>query len=337
MKYEHRFALREAAPSMRLYEADGVRMRLDFCENMLRVALLREDVPLVPTWSVWPLPGDCPLEGRDKLSTEGFALAAPKIEEDDETLHFTLSDVDFTVEKKNFRITARNEKGILYADRSGLAYNFAGELGDGSLHYTRREPGERIFGLGDKGGPVNKSGRSFSLSATDSMGFRAESSDPLYKQIPFYICENSAGSYGLYYDSYSNGRINFGQEHDNYFEPFNWKKRIWCSTSSWEARRRSCGAFPPSAASCPRCPTGPFATAAAPWRTPTPPTPTGSCGALWKSAGRTASVPAASISPAAIPRLESAAASSTGTGTRSPRRRGWRSFSGKTAWLCFPM
>ena len=221
MKYEHRFALREAAPSMRLYEADGVRMRLDFCENMLRVALLREDIPLVPTWSVWPLPGDCPLEGRDKLSTEGFALAAPEVEEDEQELRFTLSGVQFTVEKKNFRITARNEAGILYADRSGLAYNFAGELGDGSLHYTRREPGERIFGLGDKGGPVNKAGRSFSLSATDSMGFRAEYSDPLYKQIPFYICENSVGSYGLYYDSYSNGRINFGQEHDNYFEPFN--------------------------------------------------------------------------------------------------------------------
>ena len=221
MKYEHRFALREAAHSMRLYEADGVRMRLDFCENMLRVALLRKGVPLVPTWSVWPLPGDCPLEGRDKLSTEGFALAAPEVEEDEQELRFTLSGVYFTVEKKNFRITARNETGILYADRSGLAYNFAGELGDGSIHYTRREPGERIFGLGDKGGPVNKAGRSFALSATDSMGFRAEYSDPLYKQIPFYICENSAGSYGLYYDSYANGRVNFGQEHDNYFEPFN--------------------------------------------------------------------------------------------------------------------
>ena len=221
MKYEHRFALREAAPSMRLYEVDGVSMRLDFCENMLRVALLREDIPLVPTWSVWPLPGDCPLAGRDKLSTEGFALAAPEVVEDEQELRFTLSGVHFTVEKKNFRITAQNEKGVLYADRSGLAYNFAGELGDGSLHYTRREPGERIFGLGDKGGQVNKAGRSFSLSATDSMGFRAEYSDPLYKQIPFYICKNSAGSYGLYYDSYSNGRINFGQEHDNYFEPFN--------------------------------------------------------------------------------------------------------------------
>ena len=220
MKFDHRFALKEAAPSMRVYEADGVTMRLDFFDHMLRVALLREDVPLVPTWSVWPGPGDCPREGRDKLSTEGFLLARPEIEEDERVIRFTLGGLDFTVEKKNFRITARHERGILYADRSGLAYNFTGELGEGSAHYTRREPGERVFGLGDKSGPVNKAGRSYALEATDSMGFSARSSDPLYKQIPFFLCENSAGSYGLYYDSYSNGRVNLGEEHDNYFEPF---------------------------------------------------------------------------------------------------------------------
>ena len=51
MKFDHRFVLREASPSMRCYSADGVTMRLDFLEGMLRVALLREQVPLVPTWS----------------------------------------------------------------------------------------------------------------------------------------------------------------------------------------------------------------------------------------------------------------------------------------------
>ncbi len=221
MKYEHCFSLQEAAPSFRVYAADGVSMRLDFFQDMLRVALLREGIPQLPTWSVWPLPGDCPLEGRDKLSVEGLETTEPEVTEEEEELRFRLAGVDFTVEKKNFRITARNKKGILYADRSGLAYNFAGELGDGSVHYTRREPGERIFGLGDKCGSVNKAGRSFALDAVDSMGFRARSSDPLYKQIPFYLCENSAGSYGLYYDSYANGRVNFGEEHDNYYEPFN--------------------------------------------------------------------------------------------------------------------
>ena len=220
MKFDHRFKLIEAAPSTRSYAADGVTMRLDFFEDMLRVALLRPDVPLVPTWSVCPGGTEMPREGRDKLSTEGLRTACPELTEDEETLCFSLGGADFTIEKKNFRITARNEKGLLYADRSGLAYNFDGELGEGSAHYTRRGEGERIFGLGDKSGAVNKAGRSFALAATDAMGFRARSSDPLYKQIPFYICENSAGSYGLYYDSYSNGRADFGAEHDNYFEPF---------------------------------------------------------------------------------------------------------------------
>ena len=221
MKFDHRFRLAECSPTMRRYEADGVSMRLDFCENLLRVAMIREGTPLLPTWSVWPLAGDCPLEGRDKLSTEGLKSVSPAIREEEDALLFTLGGVDFTVEKKNFRIQAKTQKGLLYADRSALAYNFSGELGEGSAHYTLRHEGERIFGLGDKGGHVNKSGRSFTLEAVDSMGFHAESSDPLYKQIPFYICENEAGSYGLYYDTYSNGRVNFGEEHDNYFEPFN--------------------------------------------------------------------------------------------------------------------
>ena len=117
-------------------------------------------------------------------------------------------------------LARRNDRGILYADRSGLGYNFDGELGEGFVHCTRREEGERIFGLGDKGGAVNKSGRSFTLAATDAMGFSAKDSDPLYKQLPFYICENGAGSYGVFYDTYSNGRADFGAELDNYFEPF---------------------------------------------------------------------------------------------------------------------
>ena len=147
MKFDHRFRLAECTGTMRRYEADGVSMRLDFFSHMLRVSMLRDEIPLVPTWSVWPLPGDCPLEGRDKLSVEGLRLTAPEVSEDAESLRFTLSGVDFTVEKKNFRIQARTEEGLLYADRSGLAYNFAGELGEGSIHYTLRHVDERIFGL----------------------------------------------------------------------------------------------------------------------------------------------------------------------------------------------
>ena len=220
MKYDHRFRLIESGPSSRVYEADGVRMRLDFFEHMLRVSLLREE-PLLPTWSVCPGGGDTPLEGRDKLSVEGFSLAEPEVFENGGEIGFTLSDVRFRIEKKNFRITAENERGILYRDRSGLAYNFIGELGRGSVHFTDRFEGQCIYGLGDKGGPVDKSGRRFLLVATDSMGYRTAVSDPLYKQIPFFICRHKTGAYGLFYDSCSRGSIDFGAEHDNYYEPFN--------------------------------------------------------------------------------------------------------------------
>ncbi|MBQ6236209.1 MAG: alpha-glucosidase [Clostridia bacterium] len=219
MKFDHRFRLLDSGPSVRVYEADGIAARLDVFAHILRVAIVRQNVPLLPTWSVCP-DGNMPLMGRDKLSTDGFALAAPTFTEDENALSFTLDGVRFSVELCNFRITASTDRGILYRDRSGLAYNFAGELGRGSAHYTVRFEGQRIFGLGDKCGPVDKANRRFQLAATDSMGFSAAYSDPLYKQIPFYICSHAAGSYGLYYDTYSNGTVDFGAEHDNYFEPF---------------------------------------------------------------------------------------------------------------------
>ena len=220
MKFDHHFRLTEAAPSHRLYRADGVTARLDFFDHMLRVSVLRDGVPLLPTWSVCP-DGNMPLEGRDKRSTAGFSLAVPEAEEDEDELVFTLDGLRFRVELRNFRISAETDLGLLYRDRSGLAYNFDGELGRGSVHYTDRFEDQQIFGLGDKSGPVNKAGRRYQLAATDSMGFRAAYSDPLYKQIPFYVCRHGAGSYGLYYDTCSNGAVDFGVEHDNYFEPFN--------------------------------------------------------------------------------------------------------------------
>ncbi len=220
MKYRHDFQLAERGAAYAVLRSDGVTARLDFLENMLRVAIVRDGFPLLPTWSVCPGAADVPLEGRERLSLEGLrpVEAAPAL--DGEALRFSLAGCRFTVELRNLRITAENERGVLFRDRSGLSYNLGGEFGEGSVHFVRREEGERIFGLGDKSGPVNKARRRYRLRTMDSMGFRAEDSDPLYKQVPFYICENAAGSYGLFYDSLSDGWADFGCEHDNYFEPF---------------------------------------------------------------------------------------------------------------------
>lgn len=230
MKFHHNFQLQESTPSSRTYYADHNTIRLDFMEHMLRVALLQDDVPLLPTYTIRPripsdpAPGrglaDFPKEGRPKLATEGLPLVSPDISEDAHTVSFSLGDVQIRIEKFNFRMSVSNATGLLFQDRDYLAYNFDHEFGDGSAHYISREPEEQIFGLGDKTGPVNKNGRSYRIAASDAMGFDAASSDPLYKQLPFYICENQNGAYGIYYDTYSNGEMNFGKEINNYYAPF---------------------------------------------------------------------------------------------------------------------
>ncbi|MBR2745753.1 MAG: hypothetical protein IKD99_03420 [Erysipelotrichaceae bacterium] len=220
MKFRHLFRLRKADDNTRVYESDGVFMRIDFIDNMLRVALIR-NMDLLPTFSINPDKKELGNTGRSKLSLDGFKLCSPEIHEDDNTLRFSHCGHDFTVELLNFRVTVRNEKGIIYQDRNGLAYNFAGELGDGSVHYTAREEDQFIYGLGDKSGSINKNHQRYILDTDDSMGYKAEYSDPLYKHLPFYICENGNGSYGIYYDTCSEGEIDFGREHDNYYELFN--------------------------------------------------------------------------------------------------------------------
>ncbi|MBQ2078260.1 MAG: hypothetical protein II459_01400 [Erysipelotrichaceae bacterium] len=220
MKFKHQFILDRADKHTRLYRSDGILMRIDFIEDILRVALIKNE-DLLPTFSIDPAHQGTGIRGRDKLSLDGFKLCAPEVHEDHEKLCFRHCGHDFTIDLLNFHITISNDKGILYEDRSGLAYNFDHELGDGSIHYTGRQEGQRIYGLGDKAGPVDKNHQRYKLDTNDSMGYKAKYSDPLYKYLPFYICENQVGSYGVYYDTYSEGEVDFGKEHDNYYEPFN--------------------------------------------------------------------------------------------------------------------
>ena len=48
------------------------------------------------------------------------------------------------------------------------------------------------------------------------MGYNAESTDPLYKIIPYYLTVNSKTkeAYGIFYNSYCSGILDFGSEID---------------------------------------------------------------------------------------------------------------------------
>ncbi len=214
MKYSHTFSLIKKTPSMRLYHADKKYIRLDFFEHMMRVAIY-SDEKMFPTFSICPGTSKMKEDGRDRLSVEGLKEIS---QEEDNVFH--IDDVRVQVNLKNFQLEYTKNGLPFFKDRDLLSYNLQGEMGKGSFHYLSREADEHIYGLGDKTGNVNKNGMHFRFETFDAMGFSSLSSDPLYKQIPFYICKNKVGSYGLFYDTYSNGYVDFGREHNNYYPPY---------------------------------------------------------------------------------------------------------------------
>ncbi|KAI9029749.1 glycosyl hydrolases family 31-domain-containing protein [Phycomyces nitens] len=89
-------------------------------------------------------------------------------------------------------------------------------------HYQTSTKGDRYYGLGEKTGKIDLSGRRFRLERMDCMGYDARSQDPLYKFCPFYITlgAQSKVAHGIYYNNFSDTTIDFGQEIDAMWGPY---------------------------------------------------------------------------------------------------------------------
>ena len=220
MKFYHNFELVNSSPSLREYESGDALARIDFISgSALRVALYRRGEKLSNTFNVSP-DNDLSHGGRERLSTKGFSLC--DVSEKDGLICMPCG-VDIGVDLNNFLLSYYKGSEVLFRDRAPLAYNIENEFG-ATCHYISREENEYIYGCGDKGGSLNKYGRAFRIETTDCMGYNAASTDPLYKHIPFYICENSVGCYGIFYDTSCTSYLDFGKEIDNYYEPYKYFK-----------------------------------------------------------------------------------------------------------------
>ena len=224
-KFEHKFVLKQRLKNGRVYSCGENTVRLEFVSaSAVRVAVYKSEDDLLPTFSVNP-DNAFLIKGTDKFSMEGFEGFVPEVREGESEESFSLpGGIEIKLNKNNFLLEYIKDGKTLFADRAPLAYNFSGEFGDKTYHYLTRQDGEYIFGLGDKGGALNKSGRAFRIESTDCMGYNAETSDPLYKHIPFYICENNVGTYGIFYDTSAVSYMDFGKEINNYYPAYKYFK-----------------------------------------------------------------------------------------------------------------
>jgi alpha-glucosidase len=102
---------------------------------------------------------------------------------------------------------------VLLADEPSLPMAFNGER----VHVWKAMPeDENYFGLGDKSGPMNRRNRAFAMWNTDEYGWQ-ESSDPLYKTIPFFIGLRAGKAYGVFFDNTWRSVFDFGKESPAYF------------------------------------------------------------------------------------------------------------------------
>ncbi len=134
--------------------------------------------------------------------------AAPppeRVERSSTTLTFDVGDGKALIDLATLRAAFVDAQGRrVSADEAAPSF-------DGARFSVRKAmpEDEHYFGLGDKTGPLDRLGRSFTLWNTDQFGWQ-ESSDPLYKSVPFVLALRAGRAYGVFLDDTYRSRFDFG-------------------------------------------------------------------------------------------------------------------------------
>ena len=191
--------------------------------KLFRVRLLKDGAwRLNRSWTVNPDGNTLP-KGRSRDSVTGFSCPQYKLGWSDGQLQIETDALRLIVSQPlHFRWEAFVDEGWKYLteDRPTGAY-MLGVKNHAHAHYLRRHPNERVYGLGEKAGLLERTGRRFEMRSLDAMGYDAERTDPLYKHLPFTLTQTaSTGSFSIFYDTLNTCVLNIGQELDNYHAPY---------------------------------------------------------------------------------------------------------------------
>ncbi|KAJ5947171.1 hypothetical protein N7466_000186 [Penicillium verhagenii] len=92
--------------------------------------------------------------------------------------------------------------------------------GEGVAHYSVHDREALHVGLGEKAAPMDLTGRSFQLSATDCFGYDNYNTDPLYKHIPLLIKATPEGCVAFFSTTHGRGSWSVGAEIDGLWGHF---------------------------------------------------------------------------------------------------------------------
>ncbi|MEL6631946.1 MAG: glycoside hydrolase family 31 protein [Bacteroidota bacterium] len=123
------------------------------------------------------------------------------------------TDVLFVTVSRSLHVKIYDKEGTLISeDERGFHWQPADQHGGDRVYCTKKiQEKENFYGLGDKPGQFNLRGSRFETWATDAYGYE-KTSDPLYKNIPFFMGLHHNKGYGIFFDNTFRTRLDFGYE-----------------------------------------------------------------------------------------------------------------------------
>jgi alpha-glucosidase len=177
---------------------------------ILRITALRDDVLRIRASRSGVLPEDASWSVLPEARSASIAVTQ---DSDAKSAGFHTASLRITVDRTSGLLTLSDLAGnILQQDAEPMQFQ-----GDSFRIVKVMSPKEHYFGLGDKTGPFDHREQAFRMWNTDAYGWQ-ESTDPLYKSVPFYLSYRAGVSLGVLIDNTWPCSFDFGKTLGNTFQ-----------------------------------------------------------------------------------------------------------------------
>lgn len=185
--------------------SNGIELRSG--SAILQITALRDDLLRVRVGPDGDLPEDASWAVLPASRTASVAVTP---EDSDNSVGFKTAKLRVSIQRDPFQLRVTDLDGRVVAEELAsrpIEYN------DSSFRIYMKSPmDEHYFGLGDKPGPLDRRNEAFTNWNTDAFGWQ-ESTDPIYKTIPFFITFRNGVSAGIFLDNTWRSSFEFNKEY----------------------------------------------------------------------------------------------------------------------------
>lgn len=173
---------------------------------IIQITALRDDVIRVRVGRDGTLPENASWAVLPAARTQRVATTP---DNSNAAVGFRTKNLQVRIERATLRLIVSDLNGdILQEDAAGWPLQFH----DRAFRIYKQMPlDEHYFGLGDKMGPLDHRNQAFSMWNTDAYNFQ-ESTDPIYKSIPFFLTMRAGRTLGVLMDNTWRTSFDFGKQ-----------------------------------------------------------------------------------------------------------------------------